>query len=111
MSKKVIDARNALLTPPLARILAAKVELDFEFDEADLWAEMHPDQSDSWENCALPVQKIGGGDDDFRFSRRTFLGWPLELNPHLDNSVIQIRKDREVVAEIVNLGLAEVANA
>lgn len=106
MSKEVIDATDGFLNPPLARMLGAKIALHFGLEEPDLWAEMHPDQLDSWDKYAISVQRIEGNIPTM--AGRTFLGFPLEINPRLNNDTVQIRLGREVVAEIVNLAVVEV---
>jgi hypothetical protein len=103
----MLDAKESLISPRLARELMAKLALKFgPWEDLDLWAEMHPSQIIEWENCGIRVSVI----DPVRFDEkgmlhRKFMGLPLESNPHLSPSVVLIRKNREIVAEIGRLAL------
>ena len=105
----MLDANGAVISPSLARQLRAQIALKFGdfIEDLDFWAEMHPTQIIEWENCAIPVTCTTAPPD---FSSawvpsKTFMGFPLELNCHLSPTVVLIRKNREIVAEIGRLGL------
>jgi hypothetical protein len=115
-----LDAHETIVSPALARHLLAQLSVTFSPEDVrglDFWAEMHPWQRIEWENCAISVQRISGPEnqDGMGIPRKTFAGLPLEENIYLSPLVILIRKNHEIVAEIVNLGLPkwdrEVVNA
>lgn len=101
------DANGFHITPAMARQMMAKIALKFgDVDGLDFWAEMHPAQAAEWDQCAIPVQYINARNiDETELPKRTFMGFPLEVNVHLPTSLVLIRKNREVVAEIGNIGL------
>jgi hypothetical protein len=105
----MLDAKGAIVTPPLARQICAQIALKFGYiDGLDIWAEMHPSQYAEWENCAVMVQRIDVKEPDANWMpRRTFASFPVEFNAQLSPSVILLRKNHEVIAEIARLGLTE----
>jgi hypothetical protein len=117
----MVDAHGTIVSPALVRHFLAQLSLKFWPEDIceglDFWAEMHPAQRMEYENRAIFVQQISGPEnwDGMGIPRKTFAGLPLEENVHLSPSVILIRKNHEIVAEIVRLGLtkwdAEVVNA
>ena len=106
----MLDAREAIISPALARQMMAQLDLKFGpfCEDLDLWVEMHPSQIVEWENCGIQVSFIApthfneGGN-----LHRTFMGLPLESNHHLSPNVVLIRKNREIVAEIGRLALTQ----
>jgi hypothetical protein len=103
-----VDANGSVITPEIARQMMAQLTLKFgEVDDHEFWAEMHPSQAVEWEARGTLAQIIGPVNLEAKPQpfRRTFAGLPLEINEHLDPSVVLIRKNREIVAEIARLGL------
>ena len=100
----MLDAKGSVINPSIARHMMAQLRLKFGDDLEDMgfWAEMHPSQIIEWENCGIPVQYIGF-EPNYEF-QKTFMRLPLESNAHLSPTVILIRKNRDIVAEIARLG-------
>ena len=104
----MLDARGSIITPAIGRQMMAKLAQEFDYlDSRYFWAEMHPSQACEWHQCGSMVQSIAPREVGriTMLPECTFLGLPLELNVHLSTSVILIRNNREIVAEIARLGL------
>ncbi len=101
----MLDAKGQVISPSLARQMMAQIALKFGpyVDHLDLWAEMHPSQIAEWEKCGIQVQDI----DVKWVPHKTFLTFPLESNAHLSPTVVLIRKNHEIVAEIARLGITK----
>ncbi len=101
----MVDAKGATITRAIANQLRAQINLKYGdyLDDRDFWAEMHPSQITEWENCGVWVEPISHWDGN-SLPPKSFMGFPLESNPHLSPDVVLIRKYREIVAEIGRLG-------
>ena len=105
----MLDATGAIISPPLARQMIANIATKFgDIENLDFWAEMHPSQAVEWENCGIVVQFLDRTKNPATAPHaRSFMGFPLEINAHLSPTVILIRQNHDIVAEIGRLGLTK----
>jgi hypothetical protein len=99
----MLDANGSPISSSLARQMRAQIAMKFGDYLDDFWAEMHPSQIIEWENSGETVHKMGFS-PTFEY-QKMFLDFPLVSNVHLSPTVVLIRKNLEIVAEIGRLGM------
>jgi hypothetical protein len=109
----VLDANGMILSPALARQLAALACLRLGWHSAislGVEAKMNRYQVDAWERCAIPVMYI----DDYAIvsesPTKTFCGVPLVEDPEFPRDQIAfIDHKGNVIASLINIGVEETA--
>ena len=111
-----LNCKGSMLTPVVVRYLLASLTLAYGEIGKDegYWAEMHPRVAYEWEANGFPVQHIQIDGNELPspwIPERTFAGLPLEPNVWMDKTVVIIRKNRQIVGSIIEIGILEEVNA
>lgn len=104
----VIDSQGEKLTPQLARIFWARIQLGLGLSETYRIRSVHMSNEilTEWENTGLVVQYV---DIEYRPVRpvvsRTFMGHPLVIDSSLPSNEIQFRDVySNLMVSIINIG-------
>jgi hypothetical protein len=109
VSKPEINANGVVLTPAIARQLAAQIILNSSgYEKPEGVAKMNPLQTYAWEMCGKPIQFIGIKDTAITRARKTFMGFPLvESDDFPKDQIIIVDQKGQFLGSIVNLAIPE----